>query len=38
VVFGVHSDLHVIADNARAAPAGRHRTRVGIGQRNLLIR
>ena len=29
--------LHIVADNARAASARRHRAAVGIGQRDLLI-
>src|ERR1700716_1207978 len=33
----IHSDLYVIADDARAAPARRHRTRIRVGQGNLPI-
>jgi hypothetical protein len=34
---GLDGNLHVVADHARAAAARRHRTRVGIGERDLLI-
>jgi hypothetical protein len=37
MMLGGDGDLHVVADNARAAPARRHRTAVGIGQGDLLI-
>jgi hypothetical protein len=37
VMIGIHSDLHVVADDARAAAAGCHRAAVGIGQRYLLV-
>jgi hypothetical protein len=37
MMFGVDSDLHVIADDARAAAARCHRTTVGIGPRDLPI-
>src|SRR5437899_3007880 len=37
MMLRIHSDLYVIADDARAAPARRHRTRIRVGQRNLLI-
>ena len=37
VMFGIDGDLHIVADHARAAPAGRHRAAVGVGQRDLLI-
>ena len=32
VMFGIDRDLHIVADHAGAAPAGRHRAAVGIGQ------
>src|ERR1700730_15428967 len=31
----IHSDLHVVADNARAAPVGSHRTEIRMGHGNL---
>jgi hypothetical protein len=31
-------DLHIVADHAGAASAGRHRTAVGIGERDLTTR
>jgi len=37
VMIGIHSDLHVVADDARAAAAGCHRATVGVGQRYLLV-
>jgi hypothetical protein len=37
MVLGVDGDLNIVADNARALAAGRHRTGVGIGQGNLLV-
>ena len=37
MMLGLDSDLHVVADNTRAAAARRHRTTVGIGQRDLLV-
>ena len=37
MVLGIDGDLHVVADNARALAAGRHRARIGIGQRDLLV-
>ena len=37
MVLGVDRRLHIVADDAGAAPAGRHRAAVGIGERNLLI-
>src|ERR1700734_1772624 len=38
MVLGIDGDLHVVADDAGAATARRHRTAVGIGQRDLLVR
>ena len=38
MVLGVDGDLHVVADDAGAAPARGHRTAVGIGERDLLVR
>jgi len=38
MVLGIHGDLHVVADDAGPAAARRHRTTVGIGQRDLLVR
>ena len=38
MVLGIHGDLHVVADDAGTAAARRHRTAVGIGQRDLLVR
>ncbi len=32
VMGGIDSGLHVVADDARAPPRGRHRAGVGIGQ------
>ena len=37
MVLGVDGDLHIVADDAGALAAGRHRTGVGIGQRDLLV-
>jgi hypothetical protein len=37
VVLRLDRHLHVVADDARAAAARRHRARIGIGQRDLLI-
>src|SRR5690242_3078778 len=37
MMLRIHSDLYVIADDARAAPARRHRTRIRVGQGNLPI-
>ena len=33
----VDGGLHVVADDPGALAAGRHRTRIGIGQRDLLV-
>jgi hypothetical protein len=38
MVLGVDRDLHIVANDAGSAPAGGHRTCVGVGQRDLLIR
>ncbi len=38
VVFRIHRYLNVVAHDAGAPAAGRHRARIGIGQRELLIR
>jgi hypothetical protein len=38
MMLRIHSDLHIVANDARAAPARRHRTCIRIGQRDLLIR
>ena len=38
MVFGVHRDLDIVADDTRSASAGGHRTDIRIGQRYLLIR
>jgi hypothetical protein len=38
MVRGFHGDLHVVADDAGTTPARRHRTAVGIDQRDLLIK
>ena len=35
---GIDRDLHVVADDAGTTPARRHRTAIGIGQRDLLVR
>jgi hypothetical protein len=37
VMLGLDRDLHIVADDARAAAAGRHRAAVGIGERDLLV-
>ena len=37
MVLGVDGDLHIVADGGGAFAAGRHRTGVGIGQRDLLV-
>src|SRR3979490_88277 len=37
MMLRIHGDLHVVADDARAASARRHRTRIRVGQGNLLI-
>src|SRR5258708_39388969 len=37
MMLRIYGDLHVVADDAGAASARRHRTRIRIGQRNLLI-
>jgi hypothetical protein len=37
VVLGVRRHLHVVAHHARAAPAGGHRARIGVGLRELLV-
>jgi hypothetical protein len=37
MVLGLDRDLHVVADDAGASAARRHRARVGIGERDLLI-
>src|SRR5947207_13702917 len=37
MMLGIDSNLHVVADDAGTAAAGRHRTAVGIGQRDLLV-
>jgi hypothetical protein len=36
-VLGIDGDLHIVADNARALAAGRHRAGIGIGQRDLFV-
>jgi hypothetical protein len=33
----IHGALHVVADDPAAFAAGRHRARIGIGQRDLLV-
>ena len=38
VVFGIDGRLHVVADNSGVLAAGRHRSRIRIGQRDLLVR
>jgi hypothetical protein len=35
VMFRIDCDLHIVADHAGTAPAGRHRAAVGVGQRDL---
>jgi len=37
MMLGVDCDLHIVADDAGAAPARRHRAAVGISQRDLLV-
>jgi hypothetical protein len=37
MVLGLDRDLHFVADCAGAAPARRHRTSVGVGERDVLI-
>ena len=37
MALGVDGDLHIVADNAGALAAGRHRAGVGIGQRDLFV-
>ena len=37
MVLGVDGDLHVVTDDAGAAPARSHRAAVGIGERDLLV-
>ena len=37
MVLGIDGDLHVVADDAGALAAGRHRAGVGIGQGDLLV-
>ena len=37
MVLGVDRDLHIVADGGGTFAAGRHRSGVGIGQRDLLI-
>jgi hypothetical protein len=37
MVLGIDGDLHIVADNASALAAGRHRAGVGIGQRDLFV-
>ena len=37
MVLDVDGGLHVVAHDTGAAAAGRHRARIGIGQRDLLI-
>src|ERR1700755_2822070 len=36
-MLGLDCDLHIVADDARAATAGCHRAAVGIGQGYLLV-
>ena len=38
MMLGIDCDLDVVADDARAPAAGRHRAGIGIGQRDLLVR
>jgi hypothetical protein len=38
MMLGIDGDLHVVADDAGTAPAGCHRTAVGMGQGDLLVR
>ena len=37
MVLGIDGDLHIVADNASALAAGRHRAGVGIGQGDLFV-
>ena len=37
MVLGVDGDLNIVADGGGAFAAGRHRSGVGIGQRDLLV-
>src|SRR5215510_536365 len=37
MVLGVDDDLYIVADGSSAFAAGRHRTGIGIGQRDLLV-
>jgi len=37
MMLGVNSDLDIVADDAGAFAAGRHRAGVGIGERNLFV-
>ena len=37
MMLGIDGDLHVVADDAGTAAARRHRTAIGIGQRDLLV-
>jgi hypothetical protein len=37
MVLGLNRNLHVVTNHAGAAAARRHRARIGIGQRDLLI-
>src|SRR5271163_3647541 len=37
MVLGIDGDLHIVADNASALTAGRHRAGIGIGQRDLFV-
>jgi hypothetical protein len=38
MMVGLDGNLDVVADDAGTAAAGRHRTGIGIGQRDLLVR
>ena len=37
MVLGIDGDLHIVADNASALAAGRHRAGIGIGQGDLFV-
>src|SRR5207302_3553214 len=37
MVLGFDGDLHIVADRGGTLAAGRHRSGVGIGQRDLLV-
>jgi hypothetical protein len=37
MVLDVDGDLHIVADSGSTFAAGRHRTGVGVGQRDLLV-